>query len=549
MTLAISRSPSGFTEAFDQLTANRIPSRILSGDYTVWAPHPEEISNRLGWLQLPRTMRSWIPEIGSFVESLLDDRFEHVVLLGMGGSSLAPDMLSRIMPPRPGALSLEVLDSTHPASVARVTRTTQDVKTLFLVATKSGTTSETLSLFRHFYRVLASRGVPHPGRRFAAITDPDTPLAEQAAALAFRKVFLNPPDVGGRYSALSLFGLVPAALLGLDLNSWLHDARAMADVCSHDGSTEKNPAAELAAYLGAAVRSGRDKATFLLSRTITPFGDWVEQLIAESSGKNGAGILPVLEPIETIAPRYGQDRAFVLMSHGVDRTLDETTRSLQDAGHPVARIELSDVTDLSGQIYLWEMATAMACHLLGVHPFNQPNVESAKRLAREAVDAARNEGAVRSLANERFSARAVANDLEGTLPGDYVALHAYLPISNGSTRALHELQAAIRDRFGIAVTVGYGPRFLHSTGQLHKGDAGRGRFIQLVSPDMPSVPIPDGTDSDLSTLSFADLITSQTNGDRRALEAAGRRVATYELPDPCERSIQAVVRELGDMGS
>ncbi len=544
MTIAISQPPSGFADAFAQLTGGKIPSRILSGDYTVWSPRSEEIVDRIGWLQLPRTMPSQLPEVRSFVESLLEDGFEHAVLLGMGGSSLAPDMLSRIAPPRPGALSLEVLDSTHPASVARVTRRTRDVKTLFLVATKSGTTSETLSLFRHFYRVLVSRGVSHPGSRCAAITDPGTPLAKQATALGFRKVFLNTPDVGGRYSALSLFGLVPAALLGLDLDSWLHDAQAMADACSPNGSAGNNPAVELAAYLGAAARSGRDKATFLLSRTIAPFGDWVEQLIAESSGKGGVGILPVLEPTTAIARRYGQDRAFVLMSHGVDHTLEEASRALQSAAHPVARIELSDVTDLSGQIYLWEMATAMACHLLGVHPFNQPNVEAAKRLAREAVDAARNGGPVLSFANERLSARAIADNLQSTASGDYVALQAYLPSSNELTHALHELQAAIRDRFGVAVTVGYGPRFLHSTGQLHKGDAGRGRFIQLVSPDMPLVPIPDSTDSDRSTLSFADLITSQANGDRRALETVGRRVTSYELPAPCEVSVLAVVREL-----
>jgi len=544
MSVTILNPPGGFSQTLQQLTADEIVPRIFAADHTIWSSRPDEITNRLGWLRLPQTMPARIPSLREFATSLHGEGFAHVVLLGMGGSSLAPDTLARIFPPRPGALSLEVLDSTHPESVLRTARNARRVKTLFLVATKSGTTSETVSLFQYFYRALVSQGVSDPGRRFAAITDPGSPLAGEAARVGFRKTFLNPPDIGGRYSALSLFGLVPAALLGLDLETWLCTAQDVARTCSGDVPPQDNPALQLGCYLGAAALAGRDKATFLTSRTLAPFGDWIEQLIAESSGKDGTGILPVLELAGTRATRYSEDRALVLISHGGDSDLQSAADALVHAGHPVARVDVSDSTDLSGQFFLWEMATAIACHLLGVHPFDQPNVESAKRLAREAADVARRTGSVPTLTDRALDARGLIAGLADLSQGDYVGVHAYLPASNGFSNALHALQAAIRDRFGVAVTVGYGPRFLHSTGQLHKGDAGRGRFIQLVSPDMPSVPIPDGTDGTASSLSFAGLIVSQAHGDRRALAAAGRSVATFALPPPYAASLQAVVRDL-----
>jgi len=544
MNVTILNPPGAFAETLQQLIADEIVSRIFACDHTVWSSRPDEITNRLGWLRLPQTMPAQIPSLRRFAASLCNEGFAHVVLLGMGGSSLAPDMLARIFPPRPGALSLEVLDSTHPESILRAARNARSVKTCFLVATKSGTTSETVSLFRYFYRALTSQGVSDPGRRFAAITDPGSPLADEADRVGFRETFLNPPDIGGRYSALSLFGLVPAVLLGLDLETWLCTAQDAVRACSDKGAMQDNPALQLGCYLGAAALAGCDKATLLSSRTLAPFGDWIEQLIAESSGKDGTGILPVLEPAGTRATRYSGDRAFVLISHGNDRDLRSAADALVHAGHPVAWIDVSDSTDLSGQFFLWEMATAIACHLLGVHPFDQPNVESAKRLAREAADAARRTGAVPALADRALDARDLIADLADLSQGDYVGVHAYLPASSDLTNALHALQAAIRDRFGVAVTVGYGPRFLHSTGQLHKGDAGRGRFVQLVSPDMPSVPIPDGADSDVSSLSFAGLIVSQAHGDRRALAAAGRPVSTFALTPPYAASLRAVVRDL-----
>lgn len=544
MSVFILQSPPGTSDALKHVTRADVVARIQGEDHTLWSSTPDEIVNRLGWLHLPLEMSSQVPRIGAFADALHNDGFKRVIVLGMGGSSLAPDMLSRIFTIRDKPLHVEVLDSTHPESVERVARETGSGDTLFLVATKSGTTSETLSLFRYFYRFVIAKGTADPGRCFAAITDPGTPLADQALRLGFQETFLNPPNIGGRYSALSLFGLVPARLLNIDLDVWLRNAKTMAMACSPRVTPTDNPAVQLGCYLGAAALAGRDKATLLLSRTIAPFGDWIEQLVAESSGKDGMGILPVLEPLHAMGSHYSDDRAFVLIGPGDDPELMTAAEALQHAGHPVAQLDVPDVMHLSAQFYLWEMATAVACHLLGVHPFNQPNVESAKRMAREAAEAARHTGKTPSVEDRALTPVAVATDLETLSAGDYVGIHAYLPATDELTGALTRLQSAVRDRFGVAVTIGYGPRFLHSTGQLHKGDAGRGRFIQLVSRAMPHVPIPDEPDDDASSLSFAGLITSQAAGDRRALEAVGRRVSTFSLPSPAVNVVHEIAQGL-----
>ncbi len=545
MILRAENAPSEYADIVAHIDEGRIVARMWQGDYTVWEDVPDEITNRLAWIRLPETMPRELARLHAWVDSVQRDRFTNAVLLGMGGSSLAPDMFAKIVGPKEGYSRLRVLDSTHPQTVLQVSDATNEQKTLFLVATKSGTTTETLSLFRYFHQRVSDR-VPHgaAGDRFVAITDPHTPLAETAARDRFRDVFLNDPNVGGRYSALSLFGLVPAALLGMDVDAVLGSARTVAHQCSPETASERNPAVTLGAFLGSCALAGRDKATLLLSEGLEPFGDWVEQLIAESSGKEGHGIVPVLERSLGEMRSYGDDRLFILVGPDADPRLDRTSERIVGEGWPVVRLLMSGPQDLGAHCYLWEHAIAIACHALGVHPFNQPNVESAKRFAAHAAETSRRTGATPSLDLKPISSQAIASFLSDLAPGDYVGLQAYLPESEDLTASLENLQTALRDRYKIAVTVGYGPRFLHSTGQLHKGDRGNGRFLQLLSDHMPVVPIPDSLDDSSSSFSFGSLITSQAYGDRRALEAGHRPVRTFEIPDPAPEAILTVAEQL-----
>lgn len=529
MKLRVSNPPASYHNILSRISSEDIIARIWTRDHTVWASDPKEIANRLRWLDLPTTMASQTQRISGFVDSVLKDGFSHAVLLGMGGSSLAPDMLSQTFGTTAGYLSLQILDSTHPVAIQRMVDDIPISKTLFIVSTKSGTTSETLSLFRTFYqRAVESVGSDSAGDHFIAITDPHSPLIEIATEHSFRDIFLNDPNLGGRYSALSLYGLIPAALLGLDIHALLHEARNVAEQCAPERQISSNAAAQLGDFLGACALDSRDKATLLLSSRITPLGDWIEQLIAESTGKDGKGIVPVLEPLPTGAEFYGKDRAFIAIRLGGDPQQDAIVREWIEQGHPVAQIEIDTLSELAGQFYLWEFATAVACHILGVHPFNQPNVESAKQLARNMIDESLRTGRLPILASEPLNDDQISKFLEAVAPGDYIAIHAYLPPSRVLTETLHQLQASIRDRYKVAVTFGYGPRFLHSTGQLHKGDRGNGHFIQLVSETMPPVAIPDGAGLPGSSLSFGTLITAQAFGDRQALENGGRPVLTLK---------------------
>lgn len=541
MNIRIINPPKIYQDVLSRISAAGIVARIWANDYTVWDSRPEEIVNRLGWLQLPESMISQLPRINEFVKSVRREGFTHVVLLGMGGSSLAPDMLSQVFGTQDGYLQLRILDSTHPDSVRRLAEELSDKKTLFIVATKSGTTTETLSLFRYFYQhTTDSLGGDSAGDRFIAITDPDTPLVKIASQCAFRDVFLNDPNIGGRYSALSMFGLVPAALLGVDINSFLGIARSFVAQYSEDLAAEDNPAVQLGSVLGAWALEGRDKATIVLSEPIAALGDWIEQLIAESTGKDGKGIVPVLETSLGDIASYAQDRVFVIVCVGDDPEMESLVSQLTEEGRPVVRVDLDDALHLSEQFYLWEFATAIACHVIGVHPFNQPNVEAAKQLAKGMVDKSRITGKSPLPKSKPLFRHAISEFLASVEPGDYVGLHAYLPPAKDLTEALQSLRMVIRDRYGVAVTLGYGPRFLHSTGQLYKGDRGNGHFIQFVSETMSDVPIPDSAEGTESSLSFGALIASQAFGDRQALENGQRLVLTLAISELVSESIQAV---------
>ena len=525
---------------------DQIMSRIWSIDHTVWKPEPEEITNRLGWLHITEKMLEDLPRLQSLAENVRLEGYTNALLLGMGGSSLAPEVFRDTYGVRKGYLGLTVLDSTDPGAVLNQAEKLNPSKTLFIVSTKSGGTVETLSFFKFFYnRVLEAVGAENAGAHFVAITDPGSHLAELADQYEFRATFLNDPNIGGRYSALSYFGLVPASLIGMDVELLLERASNM--VCNCEGCnnpiTGDNHGAYLGAILGELAKAGRDKVTLITSPDIRSFGDWVEQLIAESTGKEGKGILPVVGETVGSPGVYGDDRLFVYLKLEGDETFDSTLKVLEDTGNPVVRLNLGDLYDLGEQFFLWEMATAVAGYRLGINPFDQPNVESAKVLARKMLTTYQEKGKL-PVSNPVLSADGItvfgdvqANTHESALqsflsqaqPGAYIALQAFVQPTQETDAALLRLRTSLRDETKMAVTTGYGPRFLHSTGQLHKGDAGRGLFIQFTSDSAQDIPIPDEAGASESSINFGVLEMSAALGDNQALLDAGRKVIRFHL--------------------
>jgi transaldolase/glucose-6-phosphate isomerase len=437
---------------------------------------------------------------------------------------------------------LAVLDSTDPGAVLTYAEQLDLFKTLFIVATKSGGTVETLSFFKFFYnRVAEAVGADDAGAHFVAITDAGSRLDHLARQHGFRTTFLNDPNIGGRYSALSFFGLVPAALIGVDLEELLNQALTMACNCGSCNCSVVGDdyGSRLGAIMGELTKTGRDKLTLIISPAFGSFGDWVEQLIAESTGKEGKGILPVVgEPLGG-PDVYGNDRLLVYLRLAGDDTHDDAIQALGDAGHPVVRLHLDDLYDLGGQFFLWEIATVVAGSRLGINPFDQPNVEAAKVLARRTVAEYQEKGALpdgefaplTSEALEQFLTLAQTGERTANSPRSYIALQAFVQPTPETDAALLALRTRLRDRTKLATTVGYGPRFLHSTGQLHKGDAGNGLFIQFTADDLQDVPIPYEAGSSDSAMSFGVLKTAQALGDWQALLAAGRRVIRFHLGD------------------
>jgi transaldolase/glucose-6-phosphate isomerase len=525
--------------ALEEMAAERIVDRIWARDYTVWKPEPTEISNRLGWLTIAETMLEQRHRLQLLVDSVRVEGITDVLLLGMGGSSLAPEVFSQVFGGQAADMpKLAVLDSTVPGAVLAHAGRLDPARTLFIVATKSGGTVETLSFFKYFYNWTADAlGSDQAGAHFVAITDPGSKLEDLARRFEFRTTFLNDSTIGGRYSALSYFGLVPAALVGVDIETLLGQALAMAGNCQTGDCLAygDNYGAWLGAVLGELAKAGRDKVTLITSRQLGDFGDWLEQLVAESTGKEGKGILPVVG--EPLGPSqvYGDDRLFIYLRLDGDQSSaeeqDAAVQALEDAGQPVVRLRLRDLYDLGEQFFLWEMATAVAGYRLGINPFNQPNVEAAKALAREAVAAYGETGALPHDEPAPLTKATLASFLAQAQGGDYVSIQAWVQPSPEVGAALQAFRALIRDRLRLATTVGYGPRFLHSTGQLHKGDGGNGLFIQLTADDRRDAPIPNEAGKPDSSMSFGVLKTAQALGDKQALLDAGRRVIRFHLGD------------------
>ena len=538
---------SAVDTALADLRDNAIMTRIWKHDHTVWKPEPTEITNRLGWLHSPEVMMDAIPEITALVDSVRAEGFTHALLLGMGGSSLAPEVFRFTFGVKSGYLDLAVLDSTDADAVQAHAKRLDPAKTLFIVSTKSGGTVETFSFFKYFYNLNAAKiGEEKTGSHFLAITDPGSGLADTAKKYNFRKTFINDPNIGGRYSALSYFGLVPAALLGVDLKMLLERAQTM--VCNSEGCNcpmgGDNSSGKLGVIIGEMAAAGRDKVTIIASPPIKYFGAWAEQLIAESTGKENVGILPV-DGEEMGAPNvYANDRLFAYLRLDGDATYDEKVEALWQAGHPVVQLNLRDLYDIGGEFFRWEMATIVASRRIKINPFDQPNVESAKILARQMVAAYQKEGKLPELTPTlHVNGVAVYSDMAATNINEaltkflaqaqagrsYVALQAYVQPTPETDAALQKLRTKIQTRLRVATTVGYGPRFLHSTGQLHKGDAGNGLFIQFTSDPMQDAAIPDEAGAPKSSMTFGVLKLAQALGDRQALLEAKRRVIRFHF--------------------
>ena len=558
--------PPGLTlgplrEEFDlhlaALEEERAMERIWDRDHTLWKEDPGGIVERLGWLRCPAAMADRLPEIAAFAGAVRAAGHTRALLLGMGGSSLGAEVLRSTFGVREGYLDLRVVDSTNPDAVRAIARELDPATTLFIAATKSGSTVETISLLKYFYRRAAvALGAQAAGTRFAAITDPGSGLADMGAELGFRHIFLNDPEIGGRYSALSCFGLVPAALIGVDLEGLLRRAAGAAAPGCTTGLL-------LGAALGAGARCGRDKLTLVCSPSIAGLGAWIEQLVAESTGKEGRGILPVEGEEPGPPAAYGKDRLFVYLRLRRDHARDREMEALAAAGHPLVRLDLNDRCDLGGAFFHWEIATSLAAHCLRVNPFDQPDVEAAKALARTMVDACRGQGRLSSrepVVEERRPDRLRRG--AGPLPDRGAATPPHLRQEGPAAQDISPCKPTSvpvpaprplsRSCAWLCASapgspyhhVGYGPRFLHSTGQLHKGDAGKGLFIQLTCDPAADVPIPDEPRADASTMSFGVLAAAQALGDRQALVDAGRRVLRIHLGKDAHAGLRQVLRAL-----
>jgi len=553
------QKPSTSDRILDALGRQAFSERLWRKDPTVWRQGPKGgkvIANRLGWLNVAEVMRDRIPEMVRLADDVKAAGFKHAVLMGMGGSSLSPEVSRLTFGVREGYPDLMVLDSTVPEAVLKVERCIDLAKTLFIVAMKSGATVETNSCYQYFFEKVRA------GSSFVAITDPGTSLEAEAKKNGFRRLFLNFPDIGGRYSALSYFGLVPAAIIGADIGLLLDRASEMADSCRPEIPLADNPAIALGVFMAEHALAGRDKLTLLTSPEIRGFGSWVEQLVAESTGKSGTGILPVEGESLANPDSYGDDRAFVFMRLNSARNgeLDAQVGALEKAGFPVFRIDLRDAYDLGKEYYRWEMATAVAGALLGVNPFDEPNVKESKDNTKRLIGGFERHGALqkkRPLISEgdislycdpktksaldamRGPKRSVGSYIRAFLnlyqPGNYFALMAFLTPSPLRNEAFEEMRALLRDRFKAATTLGYGPRFLHSTGQFHKGGPNNGIFIQFTADDAQDAPIPG------KAFSFGILKQAQALGDGAWLQSKGRPFMRIHLGTNAEVGLNRIL--------
>jgi len=555
-------------ETLGKLGQQQFARRLWDKDAALWKSEPEHqkiIRNALGWLTITREMRKHLGEIKSFVAEVREAGFRHAVLLGMGGSSLCPDVLRATFGSVSGYPELHVLDSTVPANVAHVEKSIDLEKTLFIVSSKSGGTTETLSFYKYFYGRLQKLKGDRAGENFIAITDPGSGLEKLAKEKNFRRIFPGASDIGGRYSALSNFGMVPAALIGIDLADFFDRADRMASACGAGVPIAENPGVSLGVTMADAARAGHDKVTFVISPEIATFADWAEQLIAESTGKEGKGLVPVAGEALGEPSRYGDDRLFVRMqlTSDSDAMTEAKLAALEKAGHPVVRIPVAGKLDLAQEFFRWEIATATAGALLAIDAFNQPNVQESKDNTRRLLEQFRSDGklpaesavlaaegleffcdADTGLALEKHSN--ALNSPEAFLaafaglahPGDYAALMAYTERTPEIEDQLESIRLVLRNALRAATTLGFGPRFLHSTGQLHKGGPNTGLFLQLTASDPRDLPIPG------EPYSFSVLKQAQALGDLQSLQSKKRRVLRVDLGQHVKAGLDRLLKAL-----
>ena len=523
-----------------------LADRVWRRDPDFWKPGDAKaaavIKNRLGWLTVPEVMQGRLDELNAFAEGLRKDGFKRVVVMGMGGSSLCPIVLAMTFGLRDGYPQLTVLDSTAPEAVRMIESHGDLGTTLFIESSKSGTTLEPRCFGEYFWaKLCGTMNTMQAAQHFACITDPGTPLEIQARQRGYRGIFINPPDIGGRYSALSYFGLVPGACAGVDIAELLKRAVAMGQACGSTGvadASAANPGAALGSSLArGALEAGRDKITFVTSDKIAGLGLWLEQLIAESTGKEGKGLIPIAgEPL--LAPSaYGDDRHFVALTLKGDTSKDASLAALQSAGHLVTRITLADELDLGAEFYRWEFATAIAGALLGIDSFDEPNVQESKDNTNRILDENAKPAAGDYVAPDDSAALEAL--LKQVKPGDYINFAAFVANRQNRDDILTKNRALLCEALRVATTAGFGPRFLHSTGQLHKGGPNTGVFIQFVIPVGGEIlPIPD------KPFDFGTLIRAQALGDLQSLRTHGRRALGVKLEPDVDSGLAAFARTL-----
>ncbi|MEO6901688.1 MAG: bifunctional transaldolase/phosoglucose isomerase [Bacteroidia bacterium] len=551
-------------ETYKALDEKQISKLLFEKDPYLWHKDTEqlkEIRHRLGWLTLPEEAEQKTKSIKNFALTVKGEGYTHAVLLGMGGSSLCSEVAKEAFGTAKEYMELHVLDNTSPEAILEVQKKINFEKTLFVVASKSGSTEETISFFHYFYDQLKNINSKNPGDHFIAITDHGTPLVKLGEEYHFRKIFLNDPDLGGRYSVLSDFGLVPMALMGIDITAFLLSAYQMEISCK-DVPAVANPGISLGALLGVCENHGRDKITFVLSSSIKSFGYWVEQLLAESTGKEGKGLIPINGELLGDPTVYGNDRLFVHLFLKEDNTKEEVEKlnALEKAGHPVVRIKLNDKLALGAEYYRWEIAAAIAGLVIGINPFNQPNVEESKKNTSNLLtkwekngkfnyskllvedDLIKVYGGKRGVELLNSQKNSVTEVLTGFLhevnPNDYIALLPYFMLTDSRKKMLQNWRQQLRDNLKVATTLLEGPRYLHSTGQLHKGGPNTGLFLLIVADETTPLTIPG------EKFGFDILHQAQPLGDFQSLDEKGRRILLINIGKDIEAGLKQLVHSI-----
>jgi len=532
-----------------RLAAKGIPATIWAKDAAAFAPAMggAGISDNLGWLNAPSDMERELAGIAAFADEVRKTGFRRVVLLGMGGSALPAEVLARVFGPSAGWLNVFVLDCTDPAAVAAVEASIDLERTLFVVASKSGTTPEVCAFERYFWSKMMHRwggDAGRAGQHFVAVTDADTELHKRAVANHYRRVFNNASDISGRFSALATFGLLPAALMGIDIGRLVARAKTMAAAC-RDATPTQNPGVTLGALMGALAAVGRDKLTLFLSAELAPLGAWIEQLVAGTTGKQGRGIVPVDGEAPGAPSSYRADRLFVVirLRGGSQPAPAEQLEAITTAGHPVYEIELGDKYDLGAEFFRWEFAAVVTASLLEVNPFDEPEALAARQATARLLDGYRQTGALPTASGEVGPTdAAIAKHLAAAKPGDYLAIGAFFQSTPERDHLLGAIRTLCRDRLRLATTVGYGPRSLHAAGQLHKGGAGNGVFLQLHASVTADLPVPD------EPFSFGVLRNAQELAVLETLQARGRRVLRIDCGADPDAGLTRLLQTLATLG-